>query len=209
MNPPFLAMQRTAAATDRSLSWSVAASAHAARWASGVGPQPAIDEPLEPRVCRALARRHGRIPASWCASSPASFGGGLVAAVIDDLAFQRFFAPLFGAGLYGLPRKERTPALERVPSGFRARVRREFEVIRSRGVRPDIASTESLFEPGSDTSLRGWVGDRVSRTLGAPFANELVVLCGGWSSNWRVPRAETQEPTELVRTWLSLFEEEA
>ena len=197
-----------AAATDEAAAWSVRAAGHAARWASGDGPRPVLGEEFDPRLCRGLANRYGQIPAGHCHTTAASFGGHLTAAVSDDEAFVQLFAPLFGAGLFGLERTARGPALSTVPAPLAARARREFELIRNRGERPAVGPTSSLFTEGTERSLRAWVGARVARTLGARFASELAVLCRGWRPDWRIPATGERREDGLVCVWLGAFEEQ-
>jgi hypothetical protein len=203
----FLAEQRAQAASSPAAVWSVAASAHAARWALGCGESPSTEVAPDRRESRALAVRYGRIPGSSCLASPGTFGHVLACAVTDEFEFQRLFAPFFGAGLFGLPRADRQGALDSVPNEFGVRVRREFEVIRSRGARPVIESTGNLFDGRSAPTLRSWIGARVAGVLGHRCADELSVLCGGWEPDWRVPSVGMVYPSGLVATWLSLFEE--
>lgn len=206
MTRPFLSELKGAVASAPAVSWAVSAAPYAARYALGAGPIPTESDGSEVAHARSIARRFGRIPASHTIAAPGSFGATLVAAVRDDTAFVRLFAPLFGAALFGLERSERSAALGAVPTQLRAHVRREFELLRNGGVRPDIERS-ALFEPSEAChQLRRWVGARVARTLGVLIADELAVLCGGWGADWRVPAVGSAVQTALADAWLQTFD---
>lgn len=196
----FLEEQRVAAPD----SWSVTASAHAARWAHGKGDVPGRSARLDARESRAIAQQYGRIPAGHAGAPEGTYGGTLWRAVRDDGAFERLFASLFGAALYGVERSQRRRALSQLPSVFSALVLREFEILRSRRERPVVEPTR-LFEMDCAGEFRSAIGTVVASTLGALYADELATLCGGWQG-WPVLPAATPAPVPLLRAWLSLFE---
>ncbi|MCB9506783.1 MAG: hypothetical protein H6698_02605 [Myxococcales bacterium] len=157
------------------------------------------------------SRRYGRLPGRFAWGDDGAFGLSVCRAVGSEAALGALVAPLFGVGLFGVDRAERSAALASLPAAYAEPTRDAFARARNRS---DLSEVRGATEKFASACLRAAIECRadarqracaaLARATGGHWCDELAALNHGRATH-PGPAADPGELDALFALWVDWF----